>query len=306
MSTRRSKAAFTLIELLVVVAIIALLIAILLPSLSKARERGRIGQCLSNVRQLSIEYRTYCQDTGSRGLFYNADTISATNPITPSHPYSFTQYMGNLRAYGLNHKAMFCPDAITPSTNSKHVGGATMSWDAGNTGITPANRLDCVESSDTPTATATTKFYQGSFGFNGWLHVPDGGTTSLQNYTGTGINFIKQPIANLTESLVPVFGDADFWVSWPHNTDTVIDPTTGKYNPDGDVGSQNQGDKDLGPTNYMIRFAIDRHVGHSVDMAFADNHAENIKLSTLWTLQWTAQQVQFKPSTIPGWNQLPK
>jgi prepilin-type N-terminal cleavage/methylation domain-containing protein/prepilin-type processing-associated H-X9-DG protein len=50
--TRRASPAFTLIELLVVVAIIALLIAILLPSLSRAREQTKSVKCLSNLRSL--------------------------------------------------------------------------------------------------------------------------------------------------------------------------------------------------------------------------------------------------------------
>lgn len=55
---------FTLIELLVVVAIIALLIAILLPSLGRARRQARAVACLSNLRQIAITCNTYAQDWG--------------------------------------------------------------------------------------------------------------------------------------------------------------------------------------------------------------------------------------------------
>jgi len=60
--TKIKRAAFTLVEVLVVVTIIALLLAILLPSLGRARESGRSVKCLSQLQQMGLAWMFYAED----------------------------------------------------------------------------------------------------------------------------------------------------------------------------------------------------------------------------------------------------
>ncbi len=139
--SNRSYTAFTLIEVLVVVAIIALLVAILLPSLSRARANARYTQCLSNVRQVGTAMQMYA--TSSKGWMprggdsaapvFWATIVAKEMKLIPRYPAELdTLQVDTMPILHCPERLVTMPspfmDYVVNAMNPEPINGSTVSW----------------------------------------------------------------------------------------------------------------------------------------------------------------------------------
>jgi prepilin-type N-terminal cleavage/methylation domain-containing protein len=257
--SRRTRA-FTLVEVLVVIAIIAILIAFLLPSLRRARGAAQSAQCMSNLRGWAQGIVMYT--TEHRGRYW-VDWGHEPAPGTGLGTWMrvLASYYRNLDAY------RFCPVAID-STDS--YGSTTFTaW-----GPIPKSENFLFDPKDS-----------GSYGINHWINdLPRTGPFAggwrgrpdLQWRVVGGAGIGKA-------STSPLIGDCEWYGGNP--MDLASGTTYGSP-----VSRENALYLQLFgmPTSWfydMSRFAMNRHA-RGINMAFEDGSVRHVDKPELWTLNW--------------------
>jgi prepilin-type N-terminal cleavage/methylation domain-containing protein len=257
-SRARSGKGFTLIELLVVIAIIAILAAMLLPVLSRAKAKTYQVNCVSNVKQLLVAGMMYMNDTG-RNFSYN-------DPATPN-----SLWMGTLiNYYAKVDKVRICPtapDKGNPTGAVNPPGTCDSAW-YWTQGVSPM---------------------VGSYAINGWFYDFNGpgrfGATGHDNWLFPKESAVQRPV------LTPVFCDA-IWVDmWPTETDP---PARNLYTGDYGTGGTTGINRCTTPRHGHISSAAaaprnvpaGQRMPGSINLALFDGHAEIVRLEDLWTYYW--------------------